>query len=52
MELKEKVCEAMLKKNDMKASKAYLDLYEDGGLFYWQLHVKIGCQGHLPGVDS
>ena len=25
----------MLKKNDRKALKAYLDLYENGGLFYW-----------------
>ena len=39
------------KKKGRKALKAYLDLYEDGGLFYWQLHVKIGCQGHLLGVD-
>ena len=44
-------CEAMLSKNDRKALKAYLDLCEDGGLFYWQLHVKISCEGHLPGVD-
>ena len=35
VELKEKVCEAMLQKNDRKALKAYLDLNE----------------GHLPGVD-
>ena len=41
----------MLKKNDRKALKASLDLYENGGLFYWQLHIKIGCQSHLPGVD-
>ena len=38
-------------KNDRKALKAYSDLYKNGGLFYWQLHVKIGCQGHLLGVD-
>ena len=42
VELKEKACEAMHQKNDRKALKAYLDLYEDGGLFYWQLHVRYG----------
>ena len=34
VELKEKVCKAMLSKNVRKALKAYLDLNEDGRLFY------------------
>ena len=41
----------MLQRNDRKALKTYLDLNEDGGLLYQQLHVKMGCQGYLPGVD-